>query len=60
MAEKGLTLIPLSLYFKEGRAKVELALVRGKRLYDKREAIKRRDADREADRAMRGRGHRSR
>jgi SsrA-binding protein len=60
VVEKGLTLIPLSLYFKQGRAKVELALVRGKRLYDKREDIKRRDADREADRAMRDRGRRGR
>ena len=56
VAERGLTLIPLSLYFKHGLAKVELALVRGKRVRDKREDIKRRDADREADRALRGRG----
>jgi SsrA-binding protein len=56
VVERGLTLIPLSLYFKDGRAKVELALVRGKRLYDKREDIKRRDATREAEREMRGRG----
>ncbi len=58
VAERGFTLVPLSLYFKHGRAKVELALVRGKRLYDRREDIKRRDADREAERAMRGRGGR--
>ncbi len=58
VVERGLTLIPLSLYFKGGRAKVELGLVRGKRVRDKREDIKRRDADREADRAMRGRGGR--
>ncbi len=58
VAERGLTLIPLSLYFRDGRVKVELALVRGKRVRDKREDIKRRDADREADRAMRGRGGR--
>jgi SsrA-binding protein len=51
--ERGLTLVPLSIYFKDGRAKVELALVKGKRLYDKREDIKRRDADRDAQRAMR-------
>ena len=56
VAERGLTLIPLSLYFKHGLAKVELALVRGKRVRDKREDIKRRDADREAARAMRDRG----
>jgi SsrA-binding protein len=52
--ERGLTLVPLSIYFKGGRAKVELALVKGKRLYDKREDIKRKDADRDAQRAMRG------
>ena len=55
VVERGLTLVPLSLYFKEGRVKVEIALVRGKRMHDRREDIKRRDADREADRAMRGR-----
>ena len=60
VAERGLTLVPLSLYFRDGRAKVELALVRGKRLRDKREDIKRRDADRDAERAMRDRGGRSR
>jgi len=54
--ERGFTLVPLSLYFKDGRAKVELALVRGKRLYDKRESIKRRETDRDLARAMRGRG----
>jgi SsrA-binding protein len=46
--EKGLTLVPLSLYFKDGRAKVEIALARGKRAYDKRQAIAKRQADREA------------
>jgi SsrA-binding protein len=54
--ERGLTLIPLSLYWKDGRAKVELALVRGKRTRDKREDIKRRTADRESQRAIRARG----
>jgi SsrA-binding protein len=44
--------VPLSLYFKDGRAKVELALARGRRRYDKRQAIAKRDADREAARAM--------
>ena len=44
---KGLTLVPLRLYFKRGIAKVELALVRGKRQYDKREAIAKRDAERD-------------
>jgi SsrA-binding protein len=46
----GLTLIPLRLYLKRGRVKVELATARGKKLYDKRESIKRRDLDREARR----------
>ena len=50
--QESLTLVPLSVYFKEGRAKVELALVRGRHHYDKRQAIARRDADREAARAM--------
>ena len=51
--ERGFTLIPLSLYFKDGRAKVELALVRGKRLYDKRQAIRDREGKREAQRSLR-------
>jgi len=50
--EKGLTLIPLRLYFKHGRAKVELGLARGKKLYDKRASIKERETKREVDRAM--------
>jgi SsrA-binding protein len=54
--EQGLTLVPLSLYFKDGRAKVEIALARGKRTYDKRQAIAERQAKREADREMRYRG----
>jgi len=54
-AEQGLTLIPLSLYFKDGRVKVELALARGKRTYDKRHDLARRDAAREVDRALRRR-----
>jgi SsrA-binding protein len=49
---KGMTLVPLSLYFKRGWAKLELALVKGKRLPDKREAGKQQDAKREIDRAM--------
>lgn len=53
--EKGLTLVPLRVYFKDGRAKVELGLARGKRSYDKRQAIAARDAQREAERALRGR-----
>jgi len=47
-----LSLIPLSLYFKDGRAKVELGLGRGRRQHDKRQVIAKRDADREAARAM--------
>jgi SsrA-binding protein len=53
--EKGLTLIPLRLYFKNGRAKVELGLARGKKQYDKRATIKERESDREVDRALRRR-----
>jgi len=53
LAEKGLTLIPTSLYFKDGKAKVELGLGKGKTRIDKRETIKRRQADREMQRAMR-------
>jgi SsrA-binding protein len=52
LAEKGLSLVPLRLYFKEGRAKIELGLGRGKTLYDKRHSIAERDARRDADRAM--------
>jgi SsrA-binding protein len=52
VAEKGLTLIPLQVYFKEGKAKVELGLAKGKTSYDKREAIKERDHEREMDRAV--------
>ena len=50
--ERGLTLVPLRLYFKRGRAKVELALARGKKHHDKRDAIRERDVRREIDRAM--------
>ncbi|MFQ5667344.1 MAG: SsrA-binding protein SmpB [Candidatus Binatia bacterium] len=50
--ERGLTLVPLRLYFKHGRAKVELGLARGKKLYDKRASIKKREVKRELDRAM--------
>lgn len=49
--QDSLTLVPLSLYFKDGRAKVDLALAKGRRLYDKRHAIAARDADMEARRA---------
>ena len=50
--ESGLTLVPLSLYFSSGKVKVELALARGKRSYDKRQDLARRDADREVQRAL--------
>jgi SsrA-binding protein len=53
--ERGLTLIPLRMYFKNGRAKVELGLARGKKLYDKRASIKEREAQREVDRARKTR-----
>lgn len=49
--QDSLTLVPLSVYFKEGRAKVDLALARGRKRYDKRHAIAERDASREAERA---------
>lgn len=49
--EKGLTLVPLKLYFKGGRVKVEIALVKGKRAYDKRATIAARESKREVDRA---------
>lgn len=51
--EKGLTLIPVELYFTGGMAKVSLALARGRKLYDKREKLKRQDQEREARRAIR-------
>jgi SsrA-binding protein len=50
--EKGTTLVPLRVYFKDGRCKVELAVARGKARYDKRQALAKRDADRETDRAL--------
>jgi SsrA-binding protein len=50
--ERGLTLVPLSLYFKDGKAKVEIAIARGKKAYDKRETLRRREAEREAAREM--------
>jgi SsrA-binding protein len=55
VAERGFTIVPLSLYFSGGRAKVELALARGKRSYDKRRDLAQRDAAREVDRALRRR-----
>lgn len=52
IVEKGLTIVPLRLYFKSGRVKAEIAVVRGKKLFDKRESEKRRELDREAEAAM--------
>ena len=53
-SQKGMTLIPLKVYFKHGMAKVELAIAKGKRQYDKREVIKKREAKREIERRFRG------
>jgi SsrA-binding protein len=53
--ERGLTLVPTRLYFKDGRAKVEIALGRGKELRDKRRDIAKRDADRQIERALKSR-----
>ena len=54
--EKGLTLVPLEIFFSRGYAKVKLALARGRKMHDKREELKRRDQEREARRAMGGNG----
>jgi SsrA-binding protein len=51
--QKGVTIIPTRVYLKEGRAKLEIAIAKGKKLHDKREAIARRDAERESEREMR-------
>lgn len=53
VTERGRTLVPLRMYFKDGKAKVEVGLARGKARYDKRETLKRRQADREMERAVR-------
>jgi SsrA-binding protein len=55
VAEKGLTLVPLQMYYKNGRVKVQLALVKGKQLHDKRETIRRREVDRETRAAVKTR-----
>ena len=57
LAERGLTLVPLRVYFKDGKAKVELGLAKGKTSYDKRETLKQREADREMDRVVKKRFH---
>jgi SsrA-binding protein len=53
VAEKGLTVVPLKLYFKQGRAKLEIGLARGKKLHDKRAALRERETRREMDKAAR-------
>ena len=55
MGEKGLTMVPMAMYFKRGMAKVELAVVRGRRQYDKRQKIREREEGRQAARAIRQR-----
>ncbi len=52
--ERGLTLVPLDIYFKNGKAKVSLALAKGKKVYDKRETLRKRTVERETRRAIRG------
>jgi SsrA-binding protein len=54
--ERGFTVVPTRVYFKDGRAKVEIGLARGKKLYDKRHDLAKRDAQRDVERALRGRG----
>ena len=56
VAEKGLTLVPLKLYFDGNWAKIELALAKAKKKYEKRETIKRREAQREIENAFKGKG----
>jgi SsrA-binding protein len=60
VVERGFTLVPLRLYIKDSLAKVEVALGKGKKLYDKREAIARHDAEREMERAIKRKGQRRR
>ena len=55
-SEKGMTIVPVRMYFKRGRAKLAIALATGKKTYDKRETIKRREAERETRAAMKSRG----
>lgn len=57
LSSSGQTLIPLKLYFKKGKVKVEMGLAKGKRQYDKRATIKKREQDMEARRAMKGKPH---
>ncbi len=55
MRERGYSIVPLRIYFKDGRAKVEIALAKGKQLHDKREAIARKTTRREIERVLKGR-----
>ena len=59
VSEKGLTLVPLRMYFKKGRVKVALALARGKQAHDKRETLRRREAERKTRAAIKAHGRRS-
>ncbi len=52
ISQKGLTVVPLKLYFKQGKAKVEIGLAKGKRQYEKRETVKKKEANREIERHM--------
>jgi SsrA-binding protein len=54
--DKGMTLVPLQIYFKDGIAKVEISVAKGRKTYDKRDAIKKQDAKRDMDRSSRSRG----
>ena len=54
--DRGMTIVPLKLYFKRGLAKVEISVAKGKKLHDKRESLKKQDAKREIDRALNRRG----
>ena len=54
--ERGYTVVPTKVYFKDGRAKIEIGMARGKKLYDKRHEMADRDAKRDVERALRGRG----
>jgi SsrA-binding protein len=56
MRQKGVTVIPLQVYLKDGRAKIEIAVAKGKKLYDKRQEIARRDMERELERNLNRRG----
>lgn len=53
LAQKGLTIVPTKMYLKSGRAKLEIALAKGKRQFDKRQTLAKRDADRQVERALR-------